>query len=177
MVLGNVPFFKKFHLLKNFKQWRHTMRQSYYQKTRMRLAESFIFAKPIFMERYRSLVGKIEETSQLQFIAIKPKLIYGKSQQVLLDEKCKKLTETSTRQLNQIVRDVRFQLEKLRAEIIDDDKRFLKLVEESEVMAKITANPKKQDLILFSQARQALLEEQAQRSLLDQRHRHFNKLV
>jgi len=59
MVLCNVPFFKKFHLLKAFKQWRYEMRTSYYTKTRERLAKNFIFARPIFMERYRSLHKRV----------------------------------------------------------------------------------------------------------------------
>ncbi len=79
MVMNNVPFFRKFHLLKNFKHWRHSMRQSYYMKTRQKLAQNFIFAKPIFMERFQPLVEKMNETKFLELVEIRRKTIYGEN--------------------------------------------------------------------------------------------------
>jgi len=79
MVLNNVPFFRKFHLLKNFKHWRHSMRQSYYTRTRLELAKNFIFAKPIFTERYLPLVEKINETRFIELVEIRRKTVYGEN--------------------------------------------------------------------------------------------------
>ena len=49
-VLRDVPFYKKFTVMKNFKRWWYTSRGSYYKKCREKLAHNFIFAKPIFSE-------------------------------------------------------------------------------------------------------------------------------
>jgi len=71
------------------------MRQSCYEKNRRKLAESFVFTRPIFSERYWSLRDKIEQVKEIKFIDLKPKMIYGKQQQVMLDEVCSKCIQKS----------------------------------------------------------------------------------
>ena len=47
MVIGKVPFFRKFMAMKTFKRWRYTVRARVYERNRKRLAENFIFARPM----------------------------------------------------------------------------------------------------------------------------------
>ena len=48
MLLSKVPFFRKFSVMKVFKRWRYTMRARVYARNREKLANNFIFARPIF---------------------------------------------------------------------------------------------------------------------------------
>jgi hypothetical protein len=48
-------------------------------KTRQKLAQNFIFAKPIFMERFQPLVEKMNETKFLELVEIRRKTIYGEN--------------------------------------------------------------------------------------------------
>ena len=47
MMIGQVPFFRKFLGMKTFKQWRYKVRARIYERNRKKLAENFIFARPI----------------------------------------------------------------------------------------------------------------------------------
>jgi len=55
MVLNQLPFFRKFLVLSVFKQWKQTMNRNVFMKNRLKLAKNFIFAKPIFGQKFLSL--------------------------------------------------------------------------------------------------------------------------
>ena len=133
MILNNVPFFRKFHVMKSFKQWRHTMRQSYYNRTRAQLAQNFIFSKPIFVQRLKPLITKINETRFIELIEIRSKTIYGKGQQFTLQERCEKCLKISRETLHKVLVDVRQELEDLKKEIQNDDISYLKAVKNHHV--------------------------------------------
>ena len=82
-VLRDIPFFKKFLSMKVFKRWRYTARGRHYQQCRDALAHNFMFAKPVFSERFMPLISKINETRFLQPIVIEYPQQYGKHQQQL----------------------------------------------------------------------------------------------
>ena len=47
-ILKDIPFFKKFHAMKAFKQWRYIMRGNAFARKRLALANTLHLAKPIF---------------------------------------------------------------------------------------------------------------------------------
>lgn len=63
-----------------FKQWKYIMRWNVFQRKRVKLAESFFFAKPIFSEKYQMLVSNVNTIRTLPFMEIKKNIIYGKKQ-------------------------------------------------------------------------------------------------
>jgi len=56
------------------------MRWNVFQRKRVKLAESFFFAKPIFSEKYQMLVSNVNTIRTLPFMEIKKNIIYGKKQ-------------------------------------------------------------------------------------------------
>lgn len=47
MIISKVPFFKNFLAMKVLKKWRYTVRARCYYRNRARLAQNFIFARPM----------------------------------------------------------------------------------------------------------------------------------
>ena len=88
-ILKEIPFFKKFQSLRFFKQWKTKMRLNAYERKRQKLAENYIFSKPVFSEKYRELVPAMNAIRDLSLIEIQPNVTYGKKQQSTLEEKCK----------------------------------------------------------------------------------------
>jgi hypothetical protein len=79
-MLKDLPFFKKFKALKTFKQWKYIMKWNAYTRKRLSLANSLHLAKPIFSERYSSLVPLINTLRTLPFVEIRHNVTYGKKQ-------------------------------------------------------------------------------------------------
>ena len=88
MIIGKVPFFKKFLAMKSFKRWWYTARARVYERNRKKLAENFIFARPIMAERFKPVVDRCNQARFLKFLEIKPEVTYGKLQQLSLEQRC-----------------------------------------------------------------------------------------
>jgi hypothetical protein len=97
MYLGQIPFFKKFHVIKAFKHWRDKMRYNAFNKTRAQLAQNFIFSKPIFSKRFSGLMRNHNEVRFLKFLEIKPNINYGKHQQVTMEKSIELATASSNK--------------------------------------------------------------------------------
>ena len=80
MIISKVPFFKNFLAMKIIKRWRYTVRSRCYERNRERLAKNFIFARPMFAEQFKPIVSRTNEARFLQFLEIKPGIVYGKLQ-------------------------------------------------------------------------------------------------
>ena len=78
MIIGKVPFFKNFLSMKTFKRWRYTVRARAYERNRQKLAENFVFARPMLAERFMPVVERINKTRFLKFLEIKEGVHYGK---------------------------------------------------------------------------------------------------
>ena len=65
------------------------MRLNAYERKRQKLAENYIFSKPVFSEKYRELVPAMNSIRDLSLIEIQANVTYGKKQQSTLEEKCK----------------------------------------------------------------------------------------
>jgi len=78
--LKEIPFFKKFQSMRFFRQWKTIMRLNAYERKRKKLAENYIFSKPIFSEKYRKLVPAMNSIRDLSLIEIQPNVTYGKKQ-------------------------------------------------------------------------------------------------
>ena len=85
MVIGKVPFFKKFMALKTFKRWWFAARTRVYERNRKKLAENFIFARPIIAQRFKAVAERTNTARFLNFLEIKPGVVYGKLQQFNLE--------------------------------------------------------------------------------------------
>ena len=128
MLLSKVPFFKKFHVMKVFKRWKYTMRARVYLKCRQKLADNFIFSRPIFVERFKPIVEKINEARFLQFIEITAGAQYGKHQQFTLEDRCAKCVKESKAKLEKHLTGIKKSMEQLKDEIEVDDKNYKKSV-------------------------------------------------
>jgi hypothetical protein len=89
MVLNQLPFFRKFLVLSVFKQWKQTMNRNVYLKNRERLTKNFIFAKPIFGQKFLSLTESQNSLRFLKFVESKPYCQYGKHQSSTIEDRCK----------------------------------------------------------------------------------------
>lgn len=78
MIIGKVPFFKKFLAMKNFKRWRYTVRARCYERNRQKLAQSFIFARPMLAQRFMPIIERTNKARFLNFLEIKQGVVYGK---------------------------------------------------------------------------------------------------
>lgn len=89
-IFSNLPLFKKFTLLKTFKQWKFNANYNRYLRKREVLCKNYIPSKPQFAEGYTMITSAINEIKDLKFIEIKKNAIFGRKQQSLL-EKCEKV--------------------------------------------------------------------------------------
>ena len=85
MIIGKIPFFRKFVAMKTFKRWWYTVRARIYKRNRQKLAENFIFARPMLTQRFKPVVERINKARFLNFLEIKPGVVYGKLQQFNLE--------------------------------------------------------------------------------------------
>jgi hypothetical protein len=63
-----------------FKQWKTTMRLNAYERKRQKLAENYIFSKPVFSEKFGKLIPAMNSIRDLSLIEIQPNVTYGKKQ-------------------------------------------------------------------------------------------------
>lgn len=89
MILNQVPFFRKFLALKTFKLWKKTMQKNVYDRNRQKLANNYIFSKPIFSQSFLELTVCQNSARLMNFIDNKPNQVYGKHQQAKFIEQCK----------------------------------------------------------------------------------------
>lgn len=123
-VLRDIPFFKKFLSMKVFKAWRYSARARHYNQCRAALAHNFMFAKPVFSERFMPLVTKINETRFLQPIVIEYPQQYGKHQQYTIEERCETACANSTKALENQLTDIKRLLHELKRFIQQDERDF-----------------------------------------------------
>ena len=50
-----------------FNQWKAKMRQNTYDRKRQMLAHNFVFARPIFSEKYKQFINKMNDINDLKF--------------------------------------------------------------------------------------------------------------
>ena len=123
-ILGQVPFFRKFRIMKVFKRWRYTTRNRVFARNRQKLADNFIFARPIFAENFKELTQVSNSVRFLNYIEIKSGLIYGKHQQFTIEERCSKCCKDSKLKMQTILKQIRQSLEKLKQKITADEESF-----------------------------------------------------
>ena len=107
MVIGKVPFFRKFSAMKTFKRWRYTVRARVYERNRKRLAENFVFARPMLAQRFKPVVERANKARFLKFLEIKPGIVYGKLQQFNLEQRCEQCCRESKASLQGLLTEVK----------------------------------------------------------------------
>lgn len=85
-IFSNLPLFKKFQLLKTFKQWKFNANYSRYLRKREVLCKNYIPSKPQFAQGYAYITEAINEIKNLKFLEIKKNAIFGRKQQSLLEK-------------------------------------------------------------------------------------------
>lgn len=85
-IFSNLPLFKKFPLLKIFKQWKFNTNNCRYLRKREMLCKNLILSKPQFAEGFASVTCSINEIKDLKFLEIKKNAIFGRKQQSLLEK-------------------------------------------------------------------------------------------
>jgi hypothetical protein len=64
--------------MKTFKQWKYIMKWNAYERKRLQLSNNLHLAKPVFAERYESLIPMLNNIRTLPFVDIKHNITYGK---------------------------------------------------------------------------------------------------
>jgi len=77
-MLKDLPFFKKFHAMKVFKQWKYIMKWNAYSRKRQQLANTLHIAKPIYSERFDQIVPMLNHIRTLPLVEIRHNVTYGK---------------------------------------------------------------------------------------------------
>jgi hypothetical protein len=72
LVLNQIPWFRKFCILRVFKLWKQSMERNVFLKNREKLAKNYIFSKPIFSSIQQKLTENLNEIRFLKFIDAKP---------------------------------------------------------------------------------------------------------
>ena len=85
MIIGKIPFFRKFLATKTFKRWWYTVRGRIYERNRKKLAQNFVFARPMLALRFKPVIERVNKARFLNFLEIKPGVVYGKLQQFNLE--------------------------------------------------------------------------------------------
>ena len=153
MIIGKVPFFKKFLVMKNFKRWRYTVRARCYERNRQRLAQNFIFARPMLAQRFKPVIERTNQARFLNFIEIKEGVVYGKLQQFNLEQRCQQCCKESKTTLQQILTEIKQILTTLKQEIDEDDKNFIKAIKHAEVEKMLKNKSNHQAVVMFSKER------------------------
>ena len=178
-LLKDLPFYKKFHAMKIFKQWKYIMKWNAYSRKREQLANNFHLAKPIFAERYDQIIPHLNNVRTLPFIDIKPNVTYGKKQQLLLEEKCLDQLQISKNVLALDLKELKRILEELKKEILDDDHRYEHAIKEKRMQEIIKSSKQGggEDLIMFSKARRQKEAEEEQYRIQKLRHKLYDRFV
>jgi len=175
-ILKEVPFFKKFQSLRFFRQWKTTMRLNAYERKRQKLAENYIFAKPVFSESLPELIPAMNAISGLSLIEIQANVTYGKKQQATLEERCKTVLDENRAELEGKLAEVKAQMQQLKKDIIADDDRFEADVKEGKVQEMIR-NKHGEQLVMFHKQRMKMLAIEEQYRLKRLRHAQYDQLL
>jgi len=177
MIIGKIPFFRKFLALKTFKRWRYTCRARCYERNRKRLAQNFVFARPMLAERFMPVVERINEARFFNFLEIKEGVVYGKLQQCNLEQRCEQSCRESKAKLQEILTQIKSILISLKEQIDTDDKNFTRAIKEAEVEKMLKNKSNHAAVVMFSKDRKEHEHVQGQLALAIERHGLFNKLV
>ena len=115
------------------------------------LAENFIFAKPVFSERFSQLIPAMNSISDLSLVEIQPGASYGKKSQAQssLEEKCKAVLDQNRAQMETLLLSVKDTMTELRKDIIADDERFEHDIKEAKVREMVKNKQAKNQLVMF----------------------------
>lgn len=175
-ILKEIPFFKKFQSMRFFKQWKTKMRLNAYERKRQKLAENYIFSKPVFSEKYRELVPAMNAIRDLSLIEIQPNVTYGKKQQSTLEEKCKTVLDQNRQAMEGLLTAVKDHMIQLKREIAADDERFEDDIKEAKVQ-EMVRNKHSNQLVMFHKQRVKMEAVEEQYRLKRLRHTQYDSLL
>ena len=78
------------------------MRINTYERRRKKLAQNYIFSKPIFSESYGKLIPAMNSIRDLSLVEIQPNVTYGKKQQTTFEDKCETILKTNKKAMKDI---------------------------------------------------------------------------
>jgi len=175
-ILKEIPFFKKFQSLRFFSQWKIVMRINTYERRRKRLAQNYIFSKPIFAEYYGKVVPSMNALRDLSLVEIQPNVTYGKKQQSTLEEKCAAVLEQNRAAMEALLGSVKGFMIELKNEICADDERFEDEIKDAKVQEMVTQKHNNQ-LVMFHKQRVKMEAIEEQLRLKRLRQTQFDQLL
>ena len=153
MMYNQVPFFRKFLALKTFRQWKQNMQRNVFQRTRAKLANNFIFSRPVFSQKYRTLIESCNELRFLKMIETKQNVQYGKHFTHMFDNQCSVLCANSIEDIEIGLKIIHKVLSEIRDYITKDDAAFVQNCEERHLIKVITEKPNAQELVPMTKTR------------------------
>lgn len=85
-IFSNLPIFRKFQVLKLFKQWKYNAQYNKFLKTREVLCKNYIPSKPQFAEGFSMITTAINDIKDLKMIEIKKSAMFSSKQQSLCEK-------------------------------------------------------------------------------------------
>ena len=102
-------------------RWKNIMRYNAYEAKRQKLAENFIFARPMFADKFRKIVPAMNSINTLKLIEIQPSVNYGKKQPQTLESACEKTLQENKKKMESLLTAVKGFMVELKNEIRADD--------------------------------------------------------
>jgi hypothetical protein len=123
-IFSNLPIFRKFQMLKTFKQWKYSAQYNKYLKTRELLCKNLIASKPQFSEGYVMINEAINDIKDLKFVEIKRSAIFARKQVSLIEKTEKTDILKSQADLSKILYRIKNVLKQLKDTIQKDDTKL-----------------------------------------------------
>lgn len=175
-IYSNLPIFRKFQILKTFKQWKYAAQYKKYQRTREFLTRSLIPSKPQFAEGYVLINQAINEIKDLRFLDIKKSAIFARKQQSLTEKTEKLDILKSQGDLSKILYRVKIILKQLKDTILRDDTLLDEERRKWQELA-ILKKGKHEEHIVFTKARKRRELEGEKMKVSKTRHKMFDNLI
>lgn len=72
MIINQMPFFRKFLILKVFRGWKIKMLSNLFKRNRQTLSENLLIARPMFSSKFtKSILPKLNQIRFLEFVEAK----------------------------------------------------------------------------------------------------------
>jgi len=175
-IFSNLPLFRKFQILKTFKQWKYAAQYKKFLRTRETLSRHLVSSKPQFAEGYVKINEAISEIKDLKFMEIRKSVIFARKQQSLVEKTEKVDIVKSHADLSKILYRIKTILKNLKETIQKDDTLIDQERRKWQELA-ILKKKKYDEHIVFTKARKRRELEGEKMKVTKTRHKMFDNLV
>ena len=175
-IFSNLPLFRKFQMLKTFKQWKYASQYKKYLRTREALSRHLVPSKPQFAEGYVKINAAISEIKDLKFLEIKKSTIFARKQQSLIEKTEKADIIKNQGDLAKILYRIKIVLKQLKDTIQKDDTLLDQERRKWQELA-ILKKSKYDEHLVFTKARKRRELEGEKLNVAKTRHKMFDNLI